>query len=221
MNNTFIQLSRKILTWEWYQNSNVLRVFIHCLLKANHQDNKWQGKVIRRGSLATSYDNIGESLKLSKQEVRTAIKKLKSTGEIVTNVTPKYLLVSIVKYDDYQYSSNKTNTQLTLKQHSTNTQVTPNNNDNNDNNDNIININNAMDRCLENKTWTEAVKKNYLLTDESFDQYIKAFTLHATLQGKLTISTSGYMQYFVAWYKKTTGKGMGGKKIIRYKKPTL
>ena len=75
-----------------------------------------------------------------------------------------------------------------------------------------------MDRCLENKTWTEAVKKNYLLTDESFDKYIKAFTLHATLQGKLTISTSGYMQYFVAWYKKTTGKGMGGKKIIRYKK---
>ena len=74
-----------------------------------------------------------------------------------------------------------------------------------------------MDRCLENKTWTEAVKKNYLLTDESFDKYIKAFTLHATLQGKLTISTSGYMQYFVAWYKKTTGKGMGGKKIIRYK----
>ena len=127
MTNTFIQLSRKILTWEWYQNSNVLRVFLHCLLKANHQDNKWQGKVIRRGSLATSYDNIGESLKLSKQQVRTAIKNLKSTGEIVTNVTPKYLLVSIVKYDDYQYSSKKTNTQLTLNQHSTNTQVTPNN----------------------------------------------------------------------------------------------
>ena len=31
-----------------------------------------------------------------------------------------------------------------------------------------------MDRCLKNKTWTEAVKKNYLLTDESFDKYIKA-----------------------------------------------
>ena len=107
MTYTFIQLSRKILTWEWYQNLNVLRVFLHCLLKANHQDNKWQGKVIRRGSLATSYDNIGECLKLSKQQVRTAIKNLKSTGEIVTNVTPKYLLVSIVKYDDYQYSSKK------------------------------------------------------------------------------------------------------------------
>ncbi|MFC4739222.1 hypothetical protein ACFO3U_04385 [Flavobacterium ponti] len=34
-NYGFIPLQRTILEWQWYQNSNVARLFIHILLKSN------------------------------------------------------------------------------------------------------------------------------------------------------------------------------------------
>ena len=138
MKNSFIQLNRKILTWQWYKNPNVFRVFVHCLLKANHKDNKFEGKIIPRGSLATSYDSIAHDLKLTKAQVRRVIKNLIASREVVTKRAPRYLLVTLVKYNDYQGRDAKNNTQMTLKEHSNDTQVTLNNNGNNVNNDKNI-----------------------------------------------------------------------------------
>ena len=220
MINSFIQLNRKIKTWQWYKNPNVFRVFIHCLLMANHKDNNFEGSTINRGSLATSYDRIGESLNLSKQQVRTAIAKLKRTGELTTEPTPKYLLVSVIKYDDYQGIGAKFNTKLTPNQHSINTQSTPNNNVNNANND-IITIEHAKEKILNDEKWLDIVQKNYVLTEQQLIDKISVFTLHATLQGHESLSLLSYKQHFINWYKKSTGKGYGGKKILKYKKPTL
>lgn len=221
MINSFIQLNRKIKTWQWYKNPNVFRVFIHCLLEANHKDNKFEGSIIKRGSLATSYDRIGEALNLSKQQVRTAIKKLKDTGELNTKPTSKYLLVSIIKYSDYQGKGARFNTQSTLNQHSNNTQITPNNNVNNVDNDTIINIEYAKEIILKDNKWLTAVQGNYNLAESQLIEKIHSFTLHATIQGHNNLTLLDYKKHFINWYKKSTGKGYGGKKILKYKKPTL
>ena len=39
---------KKFLDWQWYDNANATRLFIHCLLKANHQDKKWQVYIFGR-----------------------------------------------------------------------------------------------------------------------------------------------------------------------------
>jgi hypothetical protein len=139
----FITLDRKILDWEWYDDINVSRLFIHLLLIANHKPGLWKGKPVGRGQVITGVDKLNEGTGLSIQQTRTCLEKLKSTGEITIKATNKFSLVTICKYDVYQSISNKnnnqTNNESTNNQQSNNNQTnvpitTNNNNSNNTNN---------------------------------------------------------------------------------------
>ena len=131
----WIKLHRQFLEWEWYDEPNCLRVFLHCLLRANHKDNKYRGDLIKRGTFVTSLDVLAFELKMGKQSLRTALGKLKKTGEINTQTNTRGTLVIICNYDTYQSDAEETNTpsntQLTRDQHTTNTQLTTNKNDKN------------------------------------------------------------------------------------------
>ena len=126
----WICLFRKFLEWEWYDDANVMRVFIHLLLCANHQDNKWRGKLIRRGELITSQSKLAYSLKLSIMQIRNSLSKLKRTGEITVLTTPEYSVISIKNYDLYQINNRPKNAQRTYKELTSNRRATTNNNDN-------------------------------------------------------------------------------------------
>jgi len=78
----WIKLHRSLLDWEWYQDANALRLLIHLLVSVNYEDKRWQGNVIKAGELITSYENLGDILGLTKQQVKTALKKLETSGEI-------------------------------------------------------------------------------------------------------------------------------------------
>ena len=128
----WISIHRKIKDWEWYGNSKIVHLYLHCLLKANHQPKRWQGIDVLSGQFITSYASLSAELPMSIQQIRTAINKLKSTGEITIKTTSKYSIISITNWGDYQGN----NKQATGKQQANNKQVTTNNNENNDNNDN-------------------------------------------------------------------------------------
>lgn len=106
----YIKLHRKIKDWEWYRDPNTRSVFIDILLTANIKDQKYRGQVIPRGSVLTTLEDIGRQLSLSINEVRTAIRHLKSTGELHTQKTHNKLLIMVHNYDVYQSSENS-NTQ--------------------------------------------------------------------------------------------------------------
>lgn len=135
----FILLYRQITEWEWYQNPNTFRVFLHCLLMANFTDGRFEGMDIKRGQFVTSLPNLSKQTKLSIQQVRTALDHLKSTGEITDTSTSKYRVITVVKYNDYQQDNRQNNSQSTGNQQASNRQVTgnqqqykKNNNDNNE-----------------------------------------------------------------------------------------
>ncbi len=119
-NDGFISLHRSLLDWEWYGNKNVRMLFIHLLMRVNWKDSRWQGVEIERGSIVTSYEKLAKETKMSVQEVRTALNKLKSTGEITCKTTNKFTLINVVnfkKFQDKNYKFNKqTNKQLTNNQ---------------------------------------------------------------------------------------------------------
>lgn len=121
--STFIKLDRNIQEWRWYTNANTFRVFIHLLLNANIKENDFENAKIKRGELATSYDKIANTLKLTNQQVRTAISHLKLTSEITITRYSKFIVISIVNYAQYQ---DKLTVKTTINQQSPNNHSTIN-----------------------------------------------------------------------------------------------
>jgi hypothetical protein len=132
MNSGFVQLHRQILQWEWYQNPNVKMLFIHCLLKANHKDKKWQGILVHRGSFITSHATLAKELGLSVKKIRTALNHLISTGEVAKHSNNLHTVITINNYDLFQSRAS----QQASKGQAKGKQRATTNNDNNDNNEN-------------------------------------------------------------------------------------
>lgn len=102
MDNTFIKLSRKIQSWRWYQDANTMRVFIHILLNANVYDHDFENITVKRGQWVTSVNKISEQLNISTRSIRTALNHLKSTNEVAIKTTPKYSIITVKNYNQYQ-----------------------------------------------------------------------------------------------------------------------
>lgn len=102
MDGNYIKLYRSMLDWEWYRNINTKIVFLHCLLKSNWKDGKFEGTTVPRGSFITSVKQLSLELCLTEDEVRTALKHLLQTGEITKQTTNKYTVITVVRYDFYQ-----------------------------------------------------------------------------------------------------------------------
>ena len=126
--NGYIRLHRTITGWRWYKDGNVLRLWLHLLLNANHEQREFHDSIIGRGEQVTSLKALSESTGLSIQEVRTALGKLKRTGEILVNSNRHFTIVSILNYDKFQSDSadkqQTVNTQSTNKQQTVNSQST-------------------------------------------------------------------------------------------------
>ena len=132
MHRGFVKIHRKITSWEWYADTNTFRVFLHLLLKANYKTTSYKGHTINKGSVVVGYPSLADNLNLTIQNVRTVIKRLKSTGEITVKVTAKFSIVILINYGLYHddgeptnsQSNSLANSQLTVNQQSTNSQLT-------------------------------------------------------------------------------------------------
>ena len=102
MEEGWIKLYRDFLNWEWYDDGNMVRLFIHLLLRVNYEDKKWRGMVIKRGQIVTSLANLSAETGLSIKNVRTCLSKLQTTEEIVKQTASKFTIITICKYDKYQ-----------------------------------------------------------------------------------------------------------------------
>lgn len=102
----YIKVFRSLLGWRWFNKPETLSTFIYLLLTAKYTDTEWQGITIKRGQIITKYPEICTNTGLSVAQVRTSIKRLKSTGEITHQTTNQYSLITITNYDLYQGIAN-------------------------------------------------------------------------------------------------------------------
>lgn len=100
-----IKLHRAIVNWEWYKDSNTMRLFIHCLLKAQYRDGELKGQKIPRGSFVTGRHVLASELGLSVSKVRTSLDKLMKTGElrVIENKALVGTIFEVVNYNSYQF----------------------------------------------------------------------------------------------------------------------
>lgn len=98
----WVKLHRQLLQWEWYDDVNTSRLFIHCLLRANHSDNNWRGNNIKRGSFITSLESLSKETKLTVSQIRTSLSKLISTGELASKSQARNRVITVLEYNTWQ-----------------------------------------------------------------------------------------------------------------------
>ena len=170
----YIKLYRQMLQWEWYTDANTFRVFLHCLFKANWKDGRYRGQIIKRGSFVTGRKALAKELKMSEQEIRTALEHLKATNEITIKATNRYSVITVVNYGVYQDLPNTEQPTKQPTKHQTNNQQ-------------LTTIEESKNIRKEEYTLTDAreesepmkhpygIYNNVYLTDQEMDELIKAY----------------------------------------------
>jgi len=169
MNNGWIKLHRKILKWEWFDDPNTCHFFQYCKLRANFEDNKWRGIVIEKGSFISSLSKMAKETGLTIQQVRTSIKKLKSTHELTSETTNRYTVIAVTNYELYQQDNTPPNNQTTNKQQTDNKRIT-------------TDKNNKKDSSLEESEELKKEKKKKILSTLPEEAWTATDSLIAVLK---------------------------------------
>lgn len=116
----WIKLHRKMLEWEWFNDSTTLKLFINMLFKANYKPYKRMGKTYPAGSFICLRESL-EGCGLTPKQVRHSLEKLKGTGEITTKTLGHATLFTITNWSKYQVTDgpNRNDTQNADFQHDT------------------------------------------------------------------------------------------------------
>ena len=189
------------------------------LMEANHQDNKYNGFIIKRGQLFRTYLDIREGLcwyvgyrkmMYNENHVKKAMKFLRSAGMIETTKELGGVLITICNYDTYQEPKNyeRTNerTNERTKAEPIKNQHIPGNNknDNNDKNEKNIII-----------TWRDDFEIYKSMLDKEYnrlinDQYFisKQQELNPGINIKLSLQKAkeNYWAREVGWKKKKSSR---------------
>lgn len=91
-----IEISNKLLEWQWYDDLKVSRLFIYLVLKANHEEIWYKGNLIKKGEIYTNRRLLAKETNLSEQNIRTCLSKLESTNEIKIEANNRYSKITIM-----------------------------------------------------------------------------------------------------------------------------
>ena len=168
----FIKLPRAIQNWEWYDEPNTAHLYITLMLMANHEDKKWRGETIKRGTLVSSLSSLSTKTGLSVMQVRTCLKNLQKSGDITSKTTNKNTLIIVTNYNLWQDDNKQITHHLTIEQQTNNNQITTNKNDKN-----VKNVKNERIKDIVEKVidyLNHSVGKHYKPGSKNCQKYITA-----------------------------------------------
>ena len=203
------------MEWEWYQDVPVKTLFLHCLLEANFKDKKCRGVELKRGQFLTSNDKLRIKTGLTLQQVRTAIKKLKSTGEITTKSTNRNTIITVVNYDFFQdkneVATYETTDETTDKQQTDNKQITNNQQllKNNKNVKNVKNVKNIYGE-FQNVKLTDAESEKLKASFPDYQERIERLSAYIASTGK---KYKSHYATILNWARKDNDNGTVNKPI--------
>lgn len=100
--NDWVKCYRSTLDWGWFTDVPTAHLWEYIRLKAYWDANYFKGELIEKGSFPTTVQAMSVETGLTNEQVRLALKKLKTTGEITVRTTNKYTVISVVKWAEYQ-----------------------------------------------------------------------------------------------------------------------
>ena len=113
---TFVKIDRNITRWQWWADSNTVKIWLYLLLNANVKQYTFQNFKIKRGQLVTSISSLASKNNLTVRQVRTILSRLEKTGEISRrNIGNKFSIITIKQYEKYQEKVGQVNTAQNAK----------------------------------------------------------------------------------------------------------
>jgi len=125
----YIKLWRKVLDSAVFQNEGLLKVFLWCLLKANHKESFVMVKIgngtsevkLSPGQFLFGRESAAENLRMSPSTVWKRILKLKNLGFLNIKSDSHYSIINIVNWSSYQVrqenSDSESNSRGTAGEH--------------------------------------------------------------------------------------------------------
>lgn len=97
----FIKLPRSLLSEKWASNPQSLSVAIHLLAMASLEDKLYNGARLGRGQVLTSVRKLAKISGLTERAVRTALRAQQATHFLTQQVTHRFTIITICKFDIY------------------------------------------------------------------------------------------------------------------------
>lgn len=209
----WIKIDRSLLDWEWFGKAEMIQLLVYLIFKANIEDKKWQGIIVKRGQLVTSVATISADLGLTSQKVRTCLDRLRQSETISIKTTNRFSLITIcnyVRYQDFSDLAQQTNNkQITNKQQTNNKQITTTkeyNNiniiNNNDDNNACVREENFSEELKKDQMWLEVMAKNYgLASTQAVTEWLDKFNTNNQCRDNTHSSLSDYRKHFNDWLR--------------------
>lgn len=134
----YVKIFRKMLDSSIFQNEGLFKVWMWCLLKANHKD-KWvslkigRGRteiLVKSGQFVFGRDSAANELGMSPSTVWKRIQKLEKLRSCDIQSNSHYSIITIINWESYQNDCEKVTAKVTTREQPGNT----NKNDKNDKN---------------------------------------------------------------------------------------
>lgn len=97
----FIKLPRSLLSEKWASNPQSLSVAVHLLAMASLEDKLYNGARLGRGQVLTSVRKLAKISGLTERAVRTALRAQQATHFLTQQVTHRFTIITICKFDIY------------------------------------------------------------------------------------------------------------------------
>lgn len=112
----FVSIHRQFMDSRLYKDSQAVHLWVHLILKANHEDavvNTDVGPVtVERGQMITGRPTLVSETFIPDNKVKSLLRSFEAKGMItVTSMQKKFSLITIVKYDYFQAQNCPTNVQ--------------------------------------------------------------------------------------------------------------
>jgi len=102
----WIKLHRKIRDKGYYKNSKFVHLWVHILLKANHEGKEFMRNnqiiVIKEGQLITGRKQLSEETGISESSIERILEMFENEHQIEQQKTTKFRLITILNWKEYQ-----------------------------------------------------------------------------------------------------------------------
>lgn len=124
----WIKLHRKSIKNGWLKNHKLWTFWCYCLLKASGVDSQtlenYNQVKLKRGQFIFGLKKASKEIRMSVQSIRTCITFLESSGNINKQSNNQFSIITVLNYNVYNSSENKSTDLLTNAQQTSNKRVT-------------------------------------------------------------------------------------------------